>query len=137
MLIDLKATLQELSVENKGTVNHDLLSSHNVEASNVNPHFRKFCIQLRTENNSRLEELSLLGNMASLNFVKALVADVRHRELTRLKRICVDERYLTQMDMFDAEMLGKVPNSHDFATPSEITSLLMKCPVLLVGTNSN
>ena len=47
-----------------------------------------------------MEELTLLGDIGILNFIRGLIVDVRNRELTRLQRLYVDENYLTRMDLF-------------------------------------
>ena len=84
LLIVLKSTLLVLSIENRGGLSPQLLSSHSISVEEVAQPFRDFCTHLKKESNSKVQELSLLGNMSALNFIKALVMEVRQRELTRL-----------------------------------------------------
>ena len=74
--------------------------------------------------------------MGVLNFIKALIVDVRLPEVTKLRRINVDESYMTQMEMFKYSD-GSTDNPKEVGQVSEVTELLMHCPVLLNGVTSN
>ena len=81
----------------------ELRSSQNTPIEDTAQPYRDFCAELRNLNNTRLEELTLLGDMGILNFIRALILEIRNRELTKLQRLNVDENYLTEMEMFQYE----------------------------------
>ena len=100
--------------------------------------FRDFCVHLRTlDYSSKLEELTLLGDMGILNFIRAIILDVRQKDLTKLQRINIDEDFLCQMDLFSFDDGSTENTNKEVTEPDEIvTNLLIQCPVLLVGTSS-
>mmetsp|Transcript_27746 Transcript_27746/g.37058 ORF Transcript_27746/g.37058 Transcript_27746/m.37058 type:complete len:150 (-) Transcript_27746:138-587(-) len=91
-----KQSLLTFSLENKGPLAPELRSSQNLLTLDETPApFRDFCWQL-SQDRSKVQELTLKGNVGVLNFLRALVLEVKHKELTSLQRVYIDECYLTQ-----------------------------------------
>ena len=86
LLESKKKKLTSLSIQNLGLIYAPgIKPSQNVQLSNLPNCFRRFCAQLRKDKHSKIETLELLGEMATLNFIKGIILEVRQSNCTALK----------------------------------------------------
>ena len=126
LFASLKPTLTQLLVENRGNLAPSLRCQKMQDPSEIPQPYLDFCSNLKVHEGSKLEELTLLGDMGIVNFIKALINEIIVPGFTMLRRINVQEGYMTQNYSHGATDIPL-----EVGNDSAFTELLMQCPVLL------